>query len=578
MSLFNIRAIREISNDPLTKFVNYMAKKASKNAVKDAVDKLEDKEDIYSDGKDLESVLRIHDDLQFANKFVNLLYFPITEPDLSLLTLWIRGRNMGNTMTDLSGFANPITLNGDPILVDGSPFDDGINVGGSGTKSVALRFNRPTSDLVNQEDIRVADNIRIDSGFISTGISYFIRFRLHSLAQQGGSNIRIFEKSDDNSYVTDPRDGAMLCCNNAGALTVTFMRADAKTEKTTSDNPIIAGTVYDLWITRNQSNGEVKMFINNVQKTLNNSSNNHGWHSPESDTDLSIFSPGGTATYGHAYGDLYDFRIYREKIITSDTHGSSLFFDGINDSVDCGNHSDLWSQGLTKFSFSFWVYPTTALGNNRICVAHDTANVAHAFKCEIQSTVPRIDWIIRDAANVAQIAQATPTLNAWNHFTCTYDNSLGSQNIKIYKNAVLGGVTDTLTETINLSGNLRLGGPSDDLEGYMKDFRWWTRKALTQQQITDVMNNSYLAPTPDYWQLLTIGSGTLLDIIGQIKTAGIGGSVWVNDEVGNHFTNKWTVAGIPFGQCMIPNYWSSFQQVVPTFLSSSFTSTSFTMD
>jgi hypothetical protein len=57
---FNIRNIREISNDPLTKFTNSLAKKLSVFLNKQETDKLEGKEDIYSDGQDIDTVLRFN--------------------------------------------------------------------------------------------------------------------------------------------------------------------------------------------------------------------------------------------------------------------------------------------------------------------------------------------------------------------------------------------------------------------------------------------------------------------------------------------------------------------------------------
>ena len=316
---FNIRNIREISNDPLTKFVNQLAKNLAKSITERQTEKLENKEDIYSDGQDLETVLRFNT-LGSTHSFDGATeYYPTFEPDGEFNTLWIKGINLGNSARDFSEFDNVSTINGDPALIDGTPFDLGIMAGG--VKSTALKFNRPTSAFQNEEDIRIADTLNIDVIGTAVGISYFVRFRLHSLAQQGGTNIRLFEKSDDNDYVTDPRDGVMLSISNSGIMTVTFMRADVKTEKSANSNPLSTNTVYELWITRNQGTGEVKMYLNNTELTLSNTTLNMAWHTPKTDTDLCIMGRGGTVTSGHTYGDLYDFMIYREKIISSAEKG-----------------------------------------------------------------------------------------------------------------------------------------------------------------------------------------------------------------------------------------------------------------
>jgi hypothetical protein len=46
-------------------------------------------------------------------------------------------------------------------------------------------------------------------------------------------------------------------------------------------------------------------------------------------------------------------------------------------------------------------------------------------------------------------------------------------------------------------------------------------------------------------------------------------------QVGYHYTNKWTIADIPFGQVMIENYWATYFEIGESFTSTSFTSTSF---
>ena len=92
----NIRDIREISNEPLTKFVNRLAKQLSKNVIGDETDKLENKEDVYSEGQDVDSVLKFHS-FESGKSFEFLTrYFPPLEPDYDKLRVWIQCRNMGN--------------------------------------------------------------------------------------------------------------------------------------------------------------------------------------------------------------------------------------------------------------------------------------------------------------------------------------------------------------------------------------------------------------------------------------------------------------------------------------------------
>ena len=311
---FQIRNIREIPGDPLAKFANELSKKLSRFITKDQLDLLDDREDNYIDGQDFDTVLRLHDELLSTKQFDFLTqYFPPMEPDLDKLTLWLRGRNSSsNEMTDWSGFSNGTAVNGDPLLIDGTPFDYGLHTGG--VKSLALKFNRPTSTF--DDDIRVTDNTRIRIFGTSTGISYFIRFRIHSLAQHESRDRRIFEKVDDTGWTTNPTNGVMLVVTTEGSLYFTVRRSGNNTEKQTDAGTITTDTVYDVWITRDQATQAIKIYVNNVDKTLTNGSQSFGWHAPNTDMNLCIMGRGGTETSGHTYGDLYDFRIYREKIVS----------------------------------------------------------------------------------------------------------------------------------------------------------------------------------------------------------------------------------------------------------------------
>ena len=319
-----IRNIREIPGDPLAKFANELSKKLSRFLTKDQLDLLDDKEDIYTDGQDIDTVVRVHDELVSTKQFDFLTqYLPPMEPDHNKLTLWIRGRNQAsNNMTDWSTFDNNVRLFGDPLLIDGTPFDYGIHTGG--VKSLALKFNRPTSPTENEEGIRVDHDTRLMVDNITVGISYFMRIRLHSFAQVSGVNRRLFEKVDQTGWTTNPEDGVMLCVSNAGRLDVTIRRGNTTFEKVTGNGALALDTVHDIWITFDQTLADghadkIKVYIDNVDKSLSNGSSNYAWRSSTGNTDrtLSIMDSGGTTAHGHTYGDLYDFRIYREKVVSS---------------------------------------------------------------------------------------------------------------------------------------------------------------------------------------------------------------------------------------------------------------------
>jgi hypothetical protein len=207
---------------------------------------------------------------------------------------------------------------------------------------------------------------------------------------------------------------------------------------------------------------------------------------------------------------------------------STVGFDGVNDYIDCGNDTGLWSKSLTKFSFSFWIFPTAGWdGNTRYIVAHGGAT-AQGFLCSIDSAVAnKISFSVNNAAGTAFTASSTTlALNEFNHVACVYDNSLGSANVKIYVDKVVGATTANLTQAVNLSDNLFISAASNDFKGYMKGFRWWSSKALTQTEINDVYDVADTQPDPDYHLSMDEMGGNPTDNISGTKEGILQGAYW----------------------------------------------------
>jgi hypothetical protein len=301
---FDIRSVRQISNDPLTKFTNQLAKKLSKFLNQNEVDKLENKEDVYSNGEDIDTVIRYP-------TFNSQKYFDFTtqyeapfEPDLDKVKLWIKGTNLGNSLRDFSGFPRTVALKGDPVLVDGAPFDWGIHT--SGIKSIALRFNRPTSDLENQEYIRITDNSGISVNGITTGVSYFIRFRVFSLSTQGSFTRTLVVKYDDAN------NGVLIQVTSDGRLIFIIKRAGTEYRVRTAASIITTNTVYEVWCTYANSGNVQHIYVNNSDKSLTDPGA-PTW--PTTTTDMLVMTR--SISNGFVYGDFYDLTMYREKVVTA---------------------------------------------------------------------------------------------------------------------------------------------------------------------------------------------------------------------------------------------------------------------
>jgi hypothetical protein len=181
------------------------------------------------------------------------------------------------------------------------------------------------------------------------------------------------------------------------------------------------------------------------------------------------------------------------------------------------------------------MYLTSINLTNRTLIQHGYAS-NQSFLCHRDNGNGNVVWFrIRNAGGtdiLAGTAASPSLLNRWAHITCVYDNSLGSANLKIYADGVLGGTTGNLTQALNLSTALTLNGAIAGFQaGKMKDFRWWTTKALTQSEINDVRADLPSAPTPNYWLKMNEGAGNPVDSISGTKIATlVGGASWSADS------------------------------------------------
>ena len=149
-------------------------------------------------------------------------------------------------------------------------------------------------------------------------------------------------------------------------------------------------------------------------------------------------------------------------------------------------------------------------------------------------------------------------MNVWTHIAWTYDNTLGSQNLKLYINKTVQTDTGNLTEAINLSDELTIGNEvaANTPSCFVKDFRWFTIKALTQTEINNIYDSAIAAPAPNFWLLMTDGYNNPIDAIGGLVGTLTSGALWVNDDIGNHYRNKLSISAIPYGHVAVTDYYA----------------------
>lgn len=320
----DIRGLWSPSSDPQTRFLTAMANKLTKFLTQNQVAAVEnDNEDIYSNCVDVESSIKFH---TFNGQHLfpfNKIYYPTFEPDYDKVKVWIRARNVGNTVRDLSGYNNTAYPQGDPILVDGKQ-DIGCNT--TGIKSLALRFNRTTSPFENQEYMYIRDNENIQTDQLVTGFSEFIKFKIYSLEGQGPSfySRTLFEKVDDST----PNDARMLHVQSDGRIVYFVKDGGVVYAKQTPLDTIIPNTFddvdpYEIVTTYNVSTHAIKIYLDGVDQTLTDFLTSVNWQALKTSHDLNIFRR-GPGSSGYLYGDFYDYRMYAEKIL-SQTEVTNLF-------------------------------------------------------------------------------------------------------------------------------------------------------------------------------------------------------------------------------------------------------------
>ena len=321
----DIRGLWSPSSDPTNRFVTALANKLTKFLTANQVAAVEnDNEDIYSNCIDVESSIKFHT-FNGQHRFqFNKQYFPTFEPDYNKVKCWIRARNAGNTLRDLSGFDNNATIAGDPLLVDGK-FDQGLNT--TGVKSLALRLNRTTSPYENQEYISVRDSQNTQIDELVTGFSEFIRFKAYSIADNAGLSPTLFAKVDSSG----PTDARMLQIRNDGALMYVVVDGGITYTKRTAADTIIPNTFedwdpaeplkerlpYDVFTTYNASTHAIVIYVNGVSQTLSDTTAQINWQNNTTLHNFDIFRRGNGSTGGYLYGDFYDYRYYAEKIVSS---------------------------------------------------------------------------------------------------------------------------------------------------------------------------------------------------------------------------------------------------------------------
>lgn len=561
----SIRAAREHSSDPLNPVLNRYQQELIQLRNQRTLVTDPDSQRIQVDSR---SRLKYYDcfNQQAAITVGRLFQYPL-EPDFNNLTIWYRFDQTGNTMKDLSCFDNHANIVGNPKLVEG------LNFGQFGG-TIALQCDGAGDYFWTPEGLNGAGRItNLTDGFAVGCIIY-----PQDISNANSENPVLFYKKDDdsgnygytaqitstgklffaskiNGNLTKKQTVSLPVGGQVGAFHDYYSSDyDPDNYDAGSPNYFVVPNWYIIWFLSDMLQPpNLKIFVNGSLLTLEATTIDD--RLTQTSTHDTFIAAGDNGSRGYYPGIIQDYRFMKRQVtqpeityhntnklsVSNIAYGQplvsggtvfngneSVFFDGVDDYIDCSDDASLWSGTMTKFSFSVWMYPTD-IASTRDIVRHNTTGGGR-FRSQIEPSGNKFRFYVRNAADSADGNSESAGLlsNQWVHLVGTYDNSLGSANVKIYINKVVGATTGNLTDTIPVNSYpLTLGGTNSFFKGFMRDFRFWKTKALTQTEINNVYDNSLSAPTPDYWLKINEGGGNPVDSISGTKTGVLSnGAMW----------------------------------------------------
>jgi hypothetical protein len=251
----------------------------------------------------------------------------------------------------------------------------------------------------------------------------------------------------------------------AGRFNLLPLGAPAVSKRETSSGVLQVAGEFDEWTGAPVVDSSLKLWLDVGQPTSYPGTGTT-W------TDLSGNGNNGTLTNGPTY---------------TSTHGGSLIFDGINDTVIVPHSSSL--KPSSQITIAAWVKPTilTSTVYSEIYRKEDGTD-RHLFSFQNSGTILSFGMSAGGVYTELDVAiNSTEYTGTWNYLVATYDGI----NKRVYKNANVIG-TEPITGSLGSSGTANsfigsFSGSSEYLNGNIPNLMIYNR-ALTADEISTNFN------------------------------------------------------------------------------------------
>lgn len=146
-------------------------------------------------------------------------------------------------------------------------------------------------------------------------------------------------------------------------------------------------------------------------------------------------------------------------------------FDGTNDYFDTGKDYS-WSTS-EPFSFSFWIRPTGATGNQTVFGKGLTDSYEYSFK--IVNLAPSFTyWNTSGSGELQLTSSVNFTLNKWHHVIITYDSSTAYMyidGVQVATDTVVGNTLHDRTNNLTIGRGYYNSGAGASFPGFIDEFK-----------------------------------------------------------------------------------------------------------